>query len=242
MKQIPNNWSEVTVAKFIEIKKIPLDASVLEIYIELVSIFTDIDDEVINKMDILEFIKYGSKFTWLNETLTTKFNKQINDLKFIECMSLSLGEFIDLDYYVANNMYDNLPNICSVFYKKENGSKEEPDFYLLLSITEVFGVLTEYLNFKLMLEENYKHILTQQYDEEEDLSMFDEEELKEIQKEIENEKRAKKWAWETLLYNLTNGDVTKYDSILDKPIIFIFNHLSFLKDNKLPYLNNPYLE
>jgi hypothetical protein len=68
----------------------------------------------------------------------------------------------------------------------------------------------------------------------EDDQYDDEDELDEEDIEAENnEKVYRNWVWENILYKLSNGDITKYDTITAMPLIFIFNQLSFMKDMKI---------
>lgn len=47
---------------------------------------------------------------------------------------------------------------------------------------------------------------------------------------IAYEQRLKKWNWELLIHNLSNGEITKYKEILGMNYIFILNWLSMKKE------------
>jgi hypothetical protein len=67
------------------------------------------------------------------------------------------------------------------------------------------------------------------YDVIENEEMFDEEELVELKKEIEDEKSKAKFSWDSIIYNLSSGDITKMDAITNLPLIYVFNTLSMKK-------------
>jgi hypothetical protein len=43
----------------------------------------------------------------------------------------------------------------------------------------------------------------------------------------------KKFRWYNFIYQLADGDITKFDKILDLNLIFCFNHISYRKTYKV---------
>jgi hypothetical protein len=86
----------------------------------------------------------------------------------------------------------------------------------------VFGVVHEYLKFRDNFTKQYENLFAQQFDEDENTEELTPEE----KKEVENEKKRSKFAWESLLYNLAGEDITKIDAITDLNLTFVFNMLS----------------
>jgi len=41
-----------------------------------------------------------------------------------------------------------------------------------------------------------------------------------------------KWGWYETLYNLTNGDLTKWDIVLEWNVVRFLNTLAFIKDKQ----------
>jgi hypothetical protein len=83
-------------------------------------------------------------------------------------------------------------------------------------------VVHEYLKFRDNFTKQYENLFAQQFDEDEDTTELTPEE----KKEVENEKKRSKFAWESLLYNLAGEDITKIDAITDLSLTFVFNMLS----------------
>ena len=52
----------------------------------------------------------------------------------------------------------------------------------------------------------------------------------EEQKELEEEKKQKKWAWEQLIWSLCNEDLTKFHAVCELPLILVFNFLGMKKE------------
>ena len=80
----------------------------------------------------------------------------------------------------------------------------------------------EYLKFRDNFTKQYENLFAQQFDEDENTEELTPEE----KKEVENEKKRSKFAWESLLYNLAGEDITKIDAITDLNLTFVFNMLS----------------
>ena len=100
-----------------------------------------------------------------------------------------------------------------------------------LYITDIYGIVKYYLEFKDLVTTAYNTLFEPNIPEEEieEVIEYDAEELA----DIEAEKIQTKWAWERILYEFADGDITKYDTILSLPVIFIFNQMAFKKEMKL---------
>ena len=46
----------------------------------------------------------------------------------------------------------------------------------------------------------------------------------------EEEKKATRWSWESIIWSLANEDITKVDQVTDLPLILAFNFLSMRND------------
>jgi len=71
-------------------------------------------------------------------------------------------------------------------------------------------------------------ILCKQQDDINDFDSVDE--YKANKEAVEHGKKAKKWGWESLLFDLCDGDITKMDDVGNQSLIFVFNMLSMRKD------------
>jgi hypothetical protein len=244
--KLPNSWEEVYADQFLELKKLDeSNSSFFVRQIEILSILNDTlpDDEMWEDLDVEELAILIGKLKWLRYEPSTQLKTKIGDYTCININKLSFGEFIDLEYYFSNNYYENLSNICSVLYRKTKcdewsnliyepyesiNIEDRCKAFDELPITDIYGVIKYYLDFKELLMTTYEKLFEPQFDDDEEIdeSQYDQEE----KDDIEKEKVIIKWSWENIIHKLTDGDVTKYEKITSLPVIFIFNQLSYLKD------------
>jgi hypothetical protein len=155
--------------------------------------------------------------------------------------ALTLGEFIDLEYYVGQSV-QNFTLLISILYKKTKQDEwgntifepytynldERTDLFNDVSINEVFGAVNSYVNYSNDFKQRYENLFNPVIEEEEGVEL-DAEDLK---AEAE-EKVFTKWSWEKLLYDLSNQDLTKIDAVTDLNLIFVFNMLSMIEELQL---------
>jgi hypothetical protein len=101
-------------------------------------------------------------------------------------------------------------------------------------VTDVYGILTDYLKYRENFMKKYENLFNDNDEDEEeqdDINDFNTaEEYKDSLKQKERGKKAKKWGWESLLFDLCEGDITKMDDVGNQSLIFVFNMLSMRKD------------
>ena len=245
---IPLSWDSIYVDQFISLSK--LDTSEMSFYeknMEWLSILTDTmpDDDIWQDMDIDELSGYIKNIKWVVTEPSSLFKKEMFNLEIIDINKLTFGEFIDLDYYFAENYYEHLTKIAAILYKKTKRDEwdnlvYEPygkysietraELFEEAYITDIFGIISYYLDFKKELAKIYEQLFEPNFEDiEEDPDLQYEDEEKDL---IRQEEMNKKWSWESVLYKLSDGDVSKYDIITEMPVIFIFNQMSFIRDMK----------
>lgn len=245
---IPRSWDEVFTDQFITLSKLETtEMAFYEKNMEILSILTDTmpDDECWEDMDIDELTNHIKNIKWVMTEPPSTFNKNMLNFEIIDINRLTFGEFIDLDYFFAENYYDNLTKIAAILYKKTKRDEwdnlvyepygkysidERAILFEEVKITEIFGIIRYYLDFKKELAKIYEQLFEPNFEDiEEDPDLQYEDEEKDL---IRQEEMAKKWSWESVLYKLSDGDVSKYDIITEMPVIFIFNQMSFIRDMK----------
>jgi hypothetical protein len=239
---IPKSWSEIYLDQFVSIRTLETK-SIYSNSLEILSILTDTssNDAVWDDMDIDEMNDLINDIMWLKNEPTTNFKRHIGDFEIVDINKITFGEFLDLEYYFTD-YYNNLSKICAVLYRKykiddwgikryepypEYNLDERALLFQDMFITEIYGVIKYYLDFKELIHKTYDLFEPTDLD-------YDEEDLDEEDLEAEkSEKIYRNWVWENILHKLSNGDITKYDRITAMPLIFIFNQLSFMKDMKI---------
>jgi len=241
--KLPKSWNDITVEQFIELRSLNNEDfdSLFSYEIECLSILTDIDVDEFDDMEIDELSKIVKQVTFIKKQPSNIFKNEINNLTYIGLNDLKLGEFIDLEYYFANDYVKHLTYISSVLYRKTKLSEWEEliyedysfniekrkELFNDLPITSIYGIIAEYIKFRENFLKVYENLFNPIFDEDElDEAELDEEDLK----EQEAEDKINRWSWEHTLYNLANEDVTKIKDVLELNLIFAFNILGMKKE------------
>lgn len=151
---------------------------------------------------------------------------------------LTLGEFIDLNHYFSENFVEELPTIAAILYRQtklnewnetiiepyEYDPRNRKELFMEVGITQIYGIITSFLEYKSNFEETYANLFKPDLSDE-DIDDLDEE----TKREIAEEERLDKFSWERLIYSLTDGDITKTDKVLNLSVVYVFNVLSMKK-------------
>jgi hypothetical protein len=239
---LPKQWSDVTVEQFIEISEIDKDQGANSYNSEMLSILTEMSYDEIDELDLDEMIEMVAKFKWALSQPSKQYKHELLGMQIKPLAKLCLFEYIDLDYYFNNNYHTNLDKICAILYRQskvnewgevvlepyEYDLNTRAEKFLDLPITEVYGVINEFLKFRENFLEVYKNLFGEAEDEltAEDKAAMDPDEIKEVEKEVKNTK----WSWEHMIYGLTNGDITKTEAVGSLPLTYVFNVLGMKKE------------
>lgn len=240
---LPKQWSDVTIEQFIEISEIDKEQGAYHYNSEILAIICNEPSDFIEDMDIDDLFKLVAQCKWALSQPPNKYKTELLGMKVKPFNKLCLYEYIDLDYYFTNNYITNLANICGILYRqtKLNEWGEEiiepyeydctirADKFLDLPITEVYGLINEFLKFRDNFLNTYKNLF--QGEEPPELSQEDKAKLTpEELKEEEADKKDSKWSWERMVYGLCNNDLTKSDKIGGLPLTYVFNMLGMKKE------------
>ena len=240
---LPKQWSEITVEQFLEISEIDKSQGSYYYNTEILSIICNEPTEVIDELDVDEMFKIVKQCKWALSQPSNHYKSELLGMKVKPFNKLCLYEYIDLDYYFTNNYITNLANICGILYRQSKvneGGEEiiEPyeydctiraDKFLDLPITDVYGIISEFLKFRDNFLNTYKNLF--QGEELPELTAEQKAELTpEELKEEEDTKKESKWSWERMIYGLCNNDLTKSDKIGALPLTYVFNMMGMKKE------------
>ena len=159
--------------------------------------------------------------------------------------TITLGEFIDLEHFFKNEYESNLHIILAILLRHQKEDEweniiqqkydgidiyKEGDKLLNESINNMYGALDSYITFRTNFLNAYAQLFNPT------IELTEEEEEMQTEEDLEDIAKADKmdaFSWEFLIHNLTNGDITKYEEVLNLPLVFIFNQISFRKLFKL---------
>lgn len=256
---LPKTWHNVKLYQFKELRQLDKNLGYFAFQLDTLAILADIGSDELEDLTIDELNELFSSVKWVlhepKKSFKTKLNIEGEDYIFKPFNKLTLFEFIDLEYFLTNDYITHISHIASVFYRridkdKWNNIEFEPyifspferfELFDDVFITDVYGILTDYLKYRENFMKKYENLFNdndEEYDEEDDINDFDSvEQYKDSLKQKEYGKKAKKWGWESLLFDLCEGDITKIDEVGNQSLIFVFNMLSMRKD--MGYLESP---
>lgn len=252
INNIPKSWNDITVDSFIQLKEVEREKfhSVLSFRMEQLYVITETneDDDIWDESTTDDLEQLFKETNWLNVQPSRNFSSEIEiqGVKYFYkgLNTMTLGEFIDLEYYFGISYITQMPIICSILYRQQKiddwghvnieprqyDIKERSKYFLDLKVPEVYGVLQDYLSFKKRFMDSYQDLfLEPEVDDSQDELPTNIEE----QNDEKMQKLMSKWAWERVIYRLGKRNLLKFHEITELPLVLVFNHLSMLKDLKI---------
>jgi len=239
---LPKKWSNISLEQFIEISQIDKEQGANAYNSELISIVTDMTYDEVDELDLDDMVKMVADMKWSNTQPSKQYKHELLGMKIKPLAKLCLFEYIDLDYYFNDNYHTNLDKICAILYRQSKVNEwgevvlEPYDYdisiraekFLDIPITEVYGIVAEFLKFKDNFLDVYSNLFNEAEEEltEDDMAAMEPEEIKEVEKEV----KENKWSWERMIYGLTNGDITKTEAVGALPLTYVFNILGMKKE------------
>lgn len=246
MYKLPSNWHQVTVSQYYELvesEKQQWDSNIDKM-IEQISILLDIGSDELD-LDTDELFDLYSNLKWLNNNIATSYSSKIGDFHIKKWNDLTLGEFIDIENAVMSNPYNNIHILCAIIYRRTKNDEwgnielepykydifDRSNNFLDIPITQVYGLLSSYMEFRESFMKTYDSLFGDSSINDKSLDIEEEQELTGPElaarkKELNKERSLSKWSWESMIWNLSNQDITKFESIFNTSLILTFNVLS----------------
>lgn len=242
--QIAKSWKEVKLWQYQELCRSREIEGEFQKAIEQISILaeTTSDDPMFDDLSVDELFGLIEMVKFLR--VPPKGNiKEVEDMQCKSMNSLTLGEFIDLEHYFQDPI-NNLHLICAILFRRKREDdwgntqlepysysiQERSEIFLDAPLESIYGIVESYYSFRNTFMDNYSPLFENpdnyEIDNENEL---DPEEIEELKREIEEDKKKAKWSWESMIYNLSNGDITKFDAIFNTSLVLVFNTLSMKK-------------
>jgi len=240
----PTSWYDISINQYLELVEEKPENG-----LEILSILLDVPLLELADMDVKDLTDYlnGLSFTSTNLPSDTKsFTISGNTFHKKGMTTLTVGEFIDLEYYFTNDYHQNLSRIVSVLWRREisndifNGQVLEPYgtwvdersklFGDQVGIGYVFGVISEYLSYRNKIFKAYEGLF-----DDVDTPPEDNEENENTPKQelTQSEKSINKWGWSLMVLKLSNGNGMEFEKSTDMNLLLAFNILSMKKELKI---------
>ena len=205
--------------------------------IDILSALTDSNISEFEELDIDELTVLTEQIKWIQSEPSKRYKNKLDKYVLKPFTKISLGEFIDLEHYFSNNYLDHFCHILALLYRRTSKNvygddiiepynyspSDRLDWYLDYKITDVYGLIPEYIKFRENFTNTYTNLLVDVVADDEVLE--DADEIKEQKREQEKQK----FAWESTIMTLCNDDLSKFNSILDMSVVLVFNILGMKK-------------
>lgn len=239
--KLPKAWNQISIESFIELRTLSDEDGVFNYQIDVLCTLLDCYPEDLDDITIEELEDLLIEVKFIKGEPHKNYKNQIGVYQLKPFNKITLGEFISLESYFSDNYIEKLLNIVAILYRRvrvnEWGdnvlesynyhSNDRLNWFLDFPITDVYGLLPEYIKFREDIIDQYKNLMSESYEDDfEPSENMDSEE----QKELEEEKKQKKWAWEQLIWSLCNEDLTKFHAVCELPLILVFNFLGMKKE------------
>lgn len=134
-----------------------------------------------------------------------EFNR--NDEELIDFSKLTFGQWIDLDVYLSLGLDKHFTDVVNVLFDTTDG---EDRFF-----NDVMDGVSKYINYRSHIYTQYKELFGSKEEEVDD-----------------NPKPAVHPAkvWQSILATVADDDITKFDQILEMPLISVFNFMAYKKE------------
>ena len=238
---LPKSWSEIDVLQFKEIRELYTITEVFNREIEILAIVADVSSEELEDLDIEEVTAMINEIKFINSEPSKQYKHQVNDYHFKPLDKLTIGEYIDLEFYFSKDYNQHIAHIASIFYRQKSTNEwgvtiYEPynfsprqrfELFEDYCINDIYGIVPEFIAFRENFMETYGNLFhdDQDSDEEEDKPTTTQE-----SKDLQLKKSELKWGWERLVYSLCNEDLTKFNEVINLPLIMTFNMLAMKKE------------
>jgi hypothetical protein len=225
------------VSQFLEIRRLSSEDGMFNYQIDVLSALTDSDISEFEELDIDELTVLTEQIKWINSEPSKRYKNKLDKYVLKPFTKISLGEFIDLEHYFSNNYLDHFCHILALLYRRTSKNvygddiiepynyspSDRLDWYLDYKITDVYGLIPEYIKFRENFTNTYTNLLVDVVPDDEVLE--DADEIKEQKREQEKQK----FAWESTIMALCNDDLSKFNDILDMSVVLVFNILGMKK-------------
>jgi hypothetical protein len=238
---LPKSWSEIDVLQFKEIRELYTIPEVFTREIEILAVLADVSSDELEDLDIEEVSALISEIKFVNSEPSKQYKHQVDDYHFKPLDKLTIGEYIDLEFYFSKDYNQHIGHIASIFYRQKSTNEwgvtiYEPydfsprvryEFFEEYCINDIYGIVPEFIAFRENFMETYGNLFHDESDSE------DEEEkptTSQESKDLQLKKSELKWGWERLVYSLCNEDLTKFKEVINLPLIMTFNMLAMKKE------------
>lgn len=241
---LPKSWSEIDVFQYKEVRDLYSIEEVFSREIEILSALGDINSEDIEDLDIEEVTVMLADIKYINSEPSKNFKRQLDDYYYKPLDKLTIGEYIDLEFYFSKDYNKHIGHIASIVYRQKSTNewgvtiyepyafspRDRHELFDEYKINDIYGIIPEFIAFRENFMDTYGNLFHDENDSEDD---EDKPTTSQESKDLKLKKSEMKWGWERLIYSLCNEDLTKFEDVTNLPLIMTFNMLAMKKELNL---------
>lgn len=237
-----DSWNDINIEEYLELFEYTKNiTNFFEKLLETIIFLTD--DDSWEDEDYVYINEIYKQNKWILEEPNDILLDEVLDFKLYTFDKITLGEWIDIDGIINREEYHKLFGLFYRKYKYDEWShlKYEPYQYNILdrynelkhlSINNHFILIKNVIEYRNSVLDNYKILFQQIEDEElseEEKEGLDESEINQIELSIKKENQKKEFAWQKLIDDLSDGNWSYSENILNLPVLYVFNMLAMKK-------------
>lgn len=235
-------WDDVPFIKYIEILNLE-ENSIFKKNLELITILTESDEwDDLPTKTITEIINSNS---WLSTKPSNNFKSNFDIWTLKPFNKFTLAEWIDLEKYILEKKYENIIALCYRKTKQDEwgniifepylyNCNERSDVFLDYPVTYFFGVIESAVKYRDNLLNSFNELFESIEDSEfepdnDELTYMSEAEILELKQQIKKDNEKKFYSWQKLLDDISGGNWSYIEDILNLPVAFVFNMMMMKK-------------
>lgn len=135
---------------------------------------------------------------------------EYNGGKLINLDKITLGQFVDLEVAISNSLYKNIKQVVSVLY----GTEVKPN----TKLGDVWGAVTYYMNWRILLYKQYKGLFNIDIDNEE------------VIENTPSKNVNSAHVWYDIVMTLADNKFLNIEPTVNRPLVEALNWLAWNKD------------
>ena len=177
--KLPKAWNQITIESFIELRTLSDEDGVFNYQIDVLCTLLDCYPEDLDDITIEELEDLLIEVKFIKGEPHKNYKNEIGVYQLKPFNKITLGEFISLESYFSDNYIEKLPNIVAILYRRvrvnEWGdnvlesynyhSNDRLNWFLDFPITDVYGLLPEYIKFREDIIDQYKNLMSESYED-----------------------------------------------------------------------------
>lgn len=238
-------WNNINIETYIEIEKINDTLSGVGRVVELLELLTGNDySEYTDPQELFKL--YREEFLWVNTPFNPSLNVIVGDMRLKPLKELNLAEWIDVDNFLSKSDYVSLLSVLyrrfktdewdNIEYEPYKYSIEGRNYFTSNQLAvDYLGAIYEALSYRKGVLETFRDVLTPAEGDvtEEELEGLSSRDVALVKEEVEVSKLKSSYSWHLFIHNITGGNWSYTQKVLDLNHLYTFNMLRMRKVFKL---------